>query len=385
MGLATDDLVTVSVAGRSVEVPVFVLPGHAEGCGTLYFGYGRRRGGRLATGTSFDVYPLRTGAALWNVADAKVTKSSRTNPDPLVTTQKHFLIEGRNVLRTGTLETFRNDPEFARKMGEAPRKELSLYPPYAYDGYRWGMSIDLNTCTSCSACVVACQAENNIPVVGKDQVSRGRAMHWLRIDRYFEGDPADPTLHNQPVACMHCENAPCEVVCPVAATSHSDEGLNVMTYNRCVGTKYCSNNCPYKVRRFNFLQYSDTTTPVHKMVANPDVTVRNLGVMEKCTYCVQRINRSRIVAERESRTISDGEIRTACQQACPTEAIVFGNTNDKGAKVSLLKAEPLSYGMLEDVNTRPRTTYLARIVNPSPEIAGGAPLAPPPPIAGERS
>jgi molybdopterin-containing oxidoreductase family iron-sulfur binding subunit len=285
-------------------------------------------------------------------------------------------MEGRAPVRVATLETYKARPAVIHEMGHTPPRTLTLYPEHEYNGYKWGMAIDLTSCTGCGACTVACVAENNIPVVGKPEVARGREMHWIRVDHYFTGEDLDnPQAVHQPVPCMQCETAPCELVCPVAATAHSAEGLNDMVYNRCVGTRYCSNNCPYKVRRFNFLLYADWKTQSEYGQKNPDVTVRSRGVMEKCTYCVQRINQARIDAKREDRKIRDGEVVTACQAVCPADAIVFGDMNDPNSQVNKLKAQERNYGVLEDLNTRPRTTYLAALRNPNPELEPAASAA----------
>jgi molybdopterin-containing oxidoreductase family iron-sulfur binding subunit len=280
-------------------------------------------------------------------------------------------MEGRPLVQVGTLSEYRAHPEFVHEEAHESPPFPSLYPEYRYAQYAWGMAIDLNVCVGCNACVIACQAENNIPIVGKSEVARSREMHWLRIDRYYKGKLDTPETYFQPVPCMHCEKAPCEVVCPVAATVHSAEGLNDMVYNRCVGTRYCSNNCPYKVRHFNFFRYADYETTSLKLLHNPDVTVRSRGVMEKCTYCVQRINAARIEAQKEQRLIRDGEVVTACQQACPTGAIIFGNINDASSQVAKMKATPLNYSLLAELNTQPRTTYLARLRNPNPALMDG--------------
>jgi MoCo/4Fe-4S cofactor protein with predicted Tat translocation signal len=358
--------VTLRFQGRTVEGPLFLLPGHAHDCATVFLGYGRRRVGRVGAGLGFDAYRLRTSDALWYGSGAEIqVTDSRTR---LATTQGHHNMEGRDLVRAATLQEYLAHPDYIHQRAHTPPKTLTMYPAYTYDGHAWGMSVDLNACIGCNACVVACQAENNIPTVGKDQVLNHREMHWLRIDTYYAGHPDNPVAYHQPVMCMHCENAPCEVVCPVNATVHSFEGLNDQVYNRCVGTRYCSHNCPYKVRRFNFFLYADFTTPSLKAVRNPDVTVRSRGVMEKCTFCVQRINHARIDAKKEDRMIRDGEVLTACQAACPTQAIVFGDINDPESQVSRLKAEPRNFGLLDELNTRPRLTYLSALRNPNPEI-----------------
>jgi molybdopterin-containing oxidoreductase family iron-sulfur binding subunit len=368
LDLRNEEVVELRYRGASLRAAVWIMPGHADEAVTLHLGYGRTRAGAAGTGRGFNAYLLRTAGEPWFGSGLEIRKTG--DQYSLVSTQHHFSMEGRNLIRAGTLGQFQRNPRFAQEVEEAPPPGLTLYPAYAYQGCAWGMAIDLNACIGCGACVLACQAENNIPVVGKTEAGRGRSMHWIRVDRYYEGPPNDPAIYHQPVPCMHCENAPCELVCPVGATVHSSEGLNQMVYNRCVGTRYCSNNCPYKVRRFNFFQFADWTTPSLKALRNPDVTVRSRGVMEKCTYCVQRINAAKIQAEKEDRKVRDGEIVTACQAVCPAQAIVFGDINDPTSRVARLKADPRNYGLLAELNTRPRTTYLARLRNPNPALEG---------------
>jgi molybdopterin-containing oxidoreductase family iron-sulfur binding subunit len=373
LGVETGGMVQLAYEGHSLHAPVWIQPGHVDGAITLHLGYGRTKGGRAGTGMGFNPYGLRTGKAMWQDTGLEAKKISGSYQ--FANTQMEGVLdEARHIIHKGDIAEYLKEPESVHDGAEAPPHSLTMYPDFDYSkGYAWGMAIDLNACTGCSACIVACQAENNIAVVGKDQVRRGRAMHWLRVDTYYKSDPVNPNdlvnieLYNQPVPCMHCEDAPCELVCPVQATTHSAEGLNDMVYNRCVGTRYCSNNCPYKVRRFNFYLYSDYETPSLKLLHNPDVTVRSRGVMEKCTYCVQRINSAKIDSEKQDRKVVDGEIQTACQASCPTEAIIFGNINDPQSRVSKMKAEKRNYGLLQELNTRPRTTYLATLRNPNPE------------------
>jgi len=371
----TGNLVEVESRGRKVRGAVLVMPGQADNTITLVMGYGLKRAGSNGSKRGYNAFQVRTSDAPWIAGGVKITPVGEDYP--LALTQNHQVIDNKTAIeetikrapvREATLAEFTANPRFAQEMKEEPASSDTLYPAYEYNEYKWGMSIDLNSCVGCNACLVACQAENNIPVVGKEQVIRERHMNWIRLDAYNEGDLANPRTLFQPVPCMQCENAPCELVCPVGATVHSSEGLNDMVYNRCVGTRYCSNNCPYKVRRFNFLLFSDWDTPTLKLLHNPDVTVRSRGVMEKCTYCIQRITRARIESEKEQRKIRDQEIQTACQQACPAEAIIFGDLNDKNSRVARLKAEPRNYGLLAELNTRPRTTYLAAVRNPNPEL-----------------
>ena len=378
--IKVEDVVELQLNGKKVTGPVWIQAGHPDNSVTVTLGYGRTRAGRVGTAQGFNAYALRTSDAPWIAAGLQIRKTGETYK--LASTQGYQTMDTPNgdrrpLVRETTLEEYRKTPGFAHEEEPEPAPGLTLYKPYPYkeEDYAWGMAIDLNSCVGCNNCMVACQSENNIAVVGKEQCVVGRHMHWIRIDAYYEGDRDNPKAFFQPVPCMQCENAPCEVVCPVGATNHSSEGLNDMVYNRCVGTRYCSNNCPYKVRRFNFLLFQDWTTEQYKMMRNPDVSVRSRGVMEKCTYCIQRINERRIDVEtasvREEKTIRIGdELQTACQQSCPAGAIIFGNINDPNSRVSRLKAQSRNYSLLGELNTRPRTTYLAEVRNPNPELKG---------------
>lgn len=354
-GLADGDSVRIDVDGRHIEAPVLIVPGQAPSTVTAILGYGRREG--LGGGHGYDAYALRADDQTW-CAKAAATLTKLGQREMLASTQLQQDMARRDIIRVGTPDA---PPHFE------PTKPLPTFYADAPPGeYRWGMSIDLNACIGCNACTVACQAENNIPVVGKEEVVRGRRMHWIRVDRYHEGPASAPRTYHQPVPCMHCEHAPCEVVCPVEATVHDSEGLNLQVYNRCVGTRFCANNCPYKVRRFNFLQYADFANESLKAMRNPEVTVRQKGVMEKCTYCVQRIEGAHIAADRDDRPIAEGEVTTACQVACPTQAIVFGDLARADSAVSKASQSPRRYVLLEELNTRPRTSYLAALRNPNP-------------------
>ena len=417
--LEENDIIEINVDGRKVLAPVLLAYGHADGAITLHLGLGRQASaGRVAAGVGFSAYPIRTSTAPLFAQGGKITKqkgtwdlcvtkvhdiehrgsfAQRQLEHPLFDKEGTYSLAGheaqeRGIIRYTTLAEAKKEPDFAHEgdshtlvhkvgygpEGETPKHEESMFPDaWTYRHVdesskkiqnAWGMAIDMNSCIGCSACVVSCYAENNLAVVGREQVKIGRDMQWLRIDTYFEGDLHAPRAHFQPMMCQHCENAGCEQVCPVNATVHSPEGLNLMVYNRCVGTRYCSNNCIYKVRRFNFLLYSDYETESLKLMRNPDVTVRSRGVMEKCTYCVQRIEAAKITADKENRAIRDGEVVTACQQACPTDAILFGNINDPASKVAARKRLERDYPVLADLNYRPRTTYTAGVINPNPEL-----------------
>ncbi len=368
LGLADGDLVELSLRGRTVVGAVLIQPGHADESVTLPLGYGRAVVGAAGQGAGFSAGALRTAAAPWIDGGLALKRTGKRYE--LARTQEHFSMEGRAIALGYDVGAL---PKAAHELEHHRGEQHSILPlvDYQKEEYRWGMSIDLSKCLGCGACTLACQAENNIPVVGKEQVQKSREMHWIRVDRYYEGPPEAPTSVSQPLACVHCEAAPCEYVCPVNATVHSDEGLNEMVYNRCVGTRYCSNNCAYKVRRFNYLDYHRDLdqAPTLKMAHNPDVTVRARGVMEKCTYCVQRIERVRIGARVSGLKVGGDQVVSACQQACPAEAIVFGNLNDPGSKVSRLQQDERRYDLLHELGTRPRTAYLVRLKNPNPELA----------------
>lgn len=372
-------MIDVTTPVGTLRLPIWIVPGHADDTITVTLGYGRTHGGRVAEGAGFNIYRLRQSDSPWFVTNVSVSATQERYQ--LVSTQDHWTLEGRDVVRVGEFARFKQDPKYIAKevytekygSPEQKPKYQSLLPGFDYStGNQWGMVIDLSACIGCNACVVACQAENNIPIVGKQEVARGREMHWIRIDRYYAGADLDnPEAYMMPMTCAHCEQAPCELVCPVAATVHDAEGINNMVYNRCVGTKYCSNNCPFKVRRFNFLQYSDLTSESLKLMRNPDVTVRNRGVMEKCSFCVQRISAARIKAKVEgNRPIRDGEVITACQQVCPTEAIIFGDINDPNSRVAQIKQQPHNYTVFDELNLKPRTSYLARVRNPDQALDG---------------
>ncbi|MEO6600554.1 MAG: 4Fe-4S dicluster domain-containing protein, partial [Polyangiaceae bacterium] len=397
LGVKDADSVTLNVGSRQVTLLALIAPGHADGSLRITLGHGRMAAGHVGGLVSESIDPVGANAYAiravdaYEIANGVSVQSHGTVTYRVSSTQDIYTVgeigqQGTQerlpqLVREGTLEEFKKDPKFVAEIVEH-NPLLSLWvPPVSYDGHKWGMSIDLNKCTGCSSCVTACQAENNIPVVGKENVAKGREMLWLRVDRYYKGEPEDPEVAFQPIPCQQCENAPCEQVCPVGATMHSHEGLNDMVYNRCIGTRYCSNNCPYKVRRFNFYNYNldtigitpftptdDPKAKVKAMVFNPEVTVRSRGVMEKCTFCVQRIQNTKIKAKNVKRVIEDGEIKTACQQTCPTGAIVFGDLNDGKAEVTGLQRLPRSYALLGELNNKPRVQYLARIKNPNPAL-----------------
>lgn len=381
-GTFAAEYISIRRAGAELKIPAVVQPGHADDSITLALGFGRLKTGQVGTGAGFNAYPLRTSDAISIAVGAEVAKAPGLYD--IASTQDHGTLTDAlrtrsEIVREVTLADFHKDHHAIQHIAHE-HPEFQLYESPAYESqYQWGMTVDLNTCIGCNACLVACQSENNIPTVGKEQVLMGREMHWIRLDRYYSGSVADAEMVHQPMACVHCETAPCENVCPVAATVHGPEGLNEMAYNRCVGTRYCSNNCPYKVRRFNFFDYhnkrydwftlGNKAPEIASLQYNPDVTVRMRGIMEKCTYCVQRIAQTRIQAKSEGRSIRDGEVITACQQTCPTQSIVFGNIADPESAVSKKKKLDTNYTVLQELNVRPRTTYLGKLRNPHPELA----------------
>ncbi|RJP21899.1 MAG: 4Fe-4S dicluster domain-containing protein [Candidatus Omnitrophota bacterium] len=376
--IENEDIISLTYRGRELEIPAYIMPGQAAFSIAVALGYGRLHAGTIGNEVGANAYLLRTSDAMH--FDAGLTLRRTGKKYPFACTQDHHAIDTvgmkarehrlGELVREADLQEYREHPDFVNHRIHAP-KPVNLWQEHEYTDHKWSMAIDLNACIGCNACVTACQAENNIPIVGREQVHNGREMHWIRLDRYFKGDKENPQVCHQPVACVHCENAPCEQVCPVAATVHSHEGLNLMVYNRCVGTRYCSNNCPYKVRRFNFFNYHKNLSETEKMGFNPEVTVRSRGVMEKCTYCIQRIEAVKIKAKNEKRPIKDGEIVTACQQTCPTRAIVFGDLNDPNSEVARFHANNRAYALLEELNVKPRTAYLAKIRNPNPEWKEG--------------
>jgi molybdopterin-containing oxidoreductase family iron-sulfur binding subunit len=367
LDLRSGDVVRITAPnGAQIEIVAWVVPGFSDHCVSLHLGWGRKHVGRYGAGVGVDVYPLRTRAAFGFGTGFRVEKTGAKYQ--VAQTQETHSMEGRPIALDATLTEFHQKANFAELRSPTPTT-LPLWKEVEYTGHKWGMTIDLSTCTGCNACLVACQAENNIASVGKEQVARGRDMYWLRLDRYFVGDDSEnPRVAFQPVACQHCEEAPCENVCPVNATAHSPEGLNDMAYNRCIGTRYCMNNCPYKVRRFNFLDFTGQVPETRRMQFNPNVSVRMRGVMEKCSYCVQRIQQAKISARRDHRPLRDGEIKVACEQACPALAIAFGDLNDPKSRVSRLASLTRRYKLLAEIGTQPRTTYLAKIRNPNPNF-----------------
>lgn len=369
LGVSTGDVIELS---KDLKLPVFIQPGQADGTISVALGYGHTNSGPVCNNVGVNMYPfakVTDGSRAYVFTAGKIRNTGKHSK--LALTQEHSTMEGRPIVRDTVLSEYLKNPSSGNEMHkEFEESHKTLYPDVKYDGFHWGMSIDLNACVGCNSCVIACQAENNIPVVGKGEVTKRRIMHWIKIDRYYSEEPNDPKVYFQPLACQHCDNAPCENVCPVSATNHSSEGLNQMAYNRCLGTKYCINNCPYKVRRFNWYRYTNnkafdfnTASDLGKMVLNPDVTVRERGVVEKCSFCVQRIQEKKLQAKLENRILKDNEIKTACMQSCPAGAIVFGNLNDKESKVSGLFRDPRNYGLLEELHTLPNTGYLTKVRN----------------------